>query len=767
MEDEIKILDRGKLELKNSNIKCFLGNHNNYIVSEEIYKELKSNESSEIYDTHTINNIDYTIYYPIPEKKISIITNSGKVYKSIVYFVDDIKNIIIGLNISNPYYLIEGQYIAFKTENDYAKFLFNKYSKEIKDIETEQIDYIELKKDFENFHIKKSNKLLDINKNIFLYSKIDKIGEKNYFMTTSRTSLFITLDDFFLNKNRNEIKDVIYGILGNYGSGKSFFLINYNYKTKSPSVYLNLKALRNAFRTNGFANLLNNELMILFHKLKKNYQEFENFIKSFLPYENQSLGKLIISIIEKIKKENAIIILDQYQEKIFLENDFIEKLKIILFDEDSKIKVIISSSMNDGPIKKAYLNIFLTNPKFINNNNRIKNEISKKEEKNKMEIGNKTNKFIPYHFLERLVEIDDIKNIQNNIISTDKEDIAKEETFNKCLKSFNYLPLYFDLCTQHIKNLDNFMKATKDRIQEKILKLNDNKINLTYFDNIRKLIDNEITINNLEAYYEYIPFKYFYIEKSDTKLILRTHFPLVAEVWNRIIMKETVNLFDGELNYDGNVIGSLIELNIIINLKDKVIPLDIDNFVKVDTIYNCGKIIESDTNNFKNKNILITQNNQNGPFYDIAYIQGKNIDSPILSYIQVKKSLSDNKIDKQIMYSKFEEKKENFSNLFNFIPESKNIKLFYISLINKKIRQALLIHKKYKNDKSKKVSDLGNELNSLVYSLNALYNFCNEKGIQLYYYDPKEHKFYIKSKDDFIESKLDLSIEYKNELIIY
>ena len=71
----------------------------------------------------------------------------------------------------------------------------------------------------------------------------------------------------------------------------------------------------------------------------------------------------------------------------------------------------------------------------------------------------------------------------------------------------------------------------------------------------------------------------------------------------------------------------------------------------------------------------LTQNNQNGPFYDIAYIQGKNIDSPILSYIQVKKSLSDNKIDKQIMYSKFEEKKENFSNLFNFIPESKNIKI--------------------------------------------------------------------------------------------
>ena len=43
-------------------------------------------------------------------------------------------------------------------------------------------------------------------------------------------------------------------------------------------------------------------------------------------------------------------------------------------------------------------------------------------------------------------------------------------------------------------------------------------------------------------------------------------------------MKQTVNLFDGEIRYDGNVIGSLMELNLIINIKNKNIPLDIDSF---------------------------------------------------------------------------------------------------------------------------------------------------------------------------------------------
>ena len=749
MEEIIALGNRGKLELKNSNVKCFLGNDQNYKSSEEIYKELKFKKIIGTKNFYSIDKENYLIYYPIPEKKISIITNIGKIYKSVVYFVDDIKNIINGLKIINPCYLIKDEYIPFKKEKDYANFLYEKNTNEIKGIETEKIDYIKLKKSYNSFQIKKSDILGNINKNIFLYSKIDKIEKEEYFMTIPRTSLNIKLDCFYENNNRNDVDDVIYGIFGNYASGKSFFLIYYNYEIEFPSVYLNLKALKNAHKTKGFSDLLNNELMILFFKLKKSYKEYENFIKSFLPYENQELDKLIISIIEKIKNEPAIIILDQYQEKIFKDKDFIKKLKKLLFNEDSKIKLIISSSINDGPVRKAYLNIFLTS---------IKNK-EEENERAKEEIDNKTNNFIPYHFLDRLVDIDDIQEIKKEINENDDE-----KAFNDCLKLFNYLPLYYTLCKQYKNNLDNFVELTKQRIEDKILKINkDDKINLKYFDSIRKMIDNEITVDDLEIYSEYIPFKYFYIEQNDTKLFLRTHFPLVKDVWNRIIMKETVDLFDGEINYDGNVIGSLLELNIIINIKNKIIPLDIDSFVKVDTIYNFEKIIESDTNDFQNKNIFITQNNQNGPYYDIAYIEGKNINSPKLTFIQVKKSLSDNKIDKQNMYIKFEEKKNKFLNLFNFIPERENINLVYISLINNQIRQAILSHDNYKKDKSKKVSDLGYAINYLIYSVNKLYNFCFQNGIQLFYYEPKTHKFYIKNNNNFEPSKLVLSVENKNK----
>jgi hypothetical protein len=144
-------------------------------------------------------------------------------------------------------------------------------------------------------------------------------------------------------------------------------------------------------------------------------------------------------------------------------------------------------------------------------------------------------------------------------------------------------------------------------------------------------------------------------------------------------------------------------------------------------------------------------------------VEGKNLISPKLTFIQVKKSLSDNKINKQKMYKIFEEKKKNFSNLFNFIPKSEDINLIYISLINNEIKQAILAHDDYKRDKSKKVKELGSSINSVVYSVNELYNYCFTNCIYLYYYEPKKNSFYIKKDNNFELTKLDFSIESKNE----
>ena len=780
MESIIPIKNRGKLEIENSNIKCFLGKDENYKSSEDLWNELKVNKVKKIENFYYINDEKYSIIYPIPEKQISIITSNGKLYKSTVYFVDDIKNIINGLKMVNPCYFFEGKYSAFKTETDFGKFLFNIKASEIKDVKSENIDFKKLEENYKNICLKDPNKLIDINKNIYLYSKIDGIGTEEYFMTAQRTWQSYELKSFFENKKRDEINDVLYGMFGNYASGKSFFLIYYTYTSNFPSIYLNLKTLKNAFRTKGFSDLLNNELMTLFYKMKKTYEEFKEFISKFLPYENNEFKNLIISLIKALKEEDILIVFDQYKEEIFGNNSFIIKLKKILFSNKSKIKVVISSSMNDGPIRNAYLDNILNSFNLENergenesedndkeekenddNENQEhqeeKNDIKKSKEKDEKN-DNKKNGFIPYHFMEKLVDENQIKeNIKENKMETDKD-------FNNILKLFNYLPLYYNLCKIYKNDLNDFVNKTKKRIKDKILKINKNeKFNLKYFDYIRKMIDNEITVDELKFYSEYIPFKYFYIEKNGEKMILRTHFPLVKDVWNEIIMKETVDLFDGEIKYDGNVIGSLMELNLIMNIKSEEIKLDIDSFVQVDEISEFGCIIERDSDDLKGKNIFITQKKQNGAFFDMAYIKGKNLSSPKITFIQAKKSLSDNKINKQKMYKVFEASKNNFLSLFNFIPEHDQINLIYITLINNQIRQAIINHDIYKKDKAKKVSELGSTVNSLVYSVNNLYYYCIRNNIDLYYYEPKTKSFYIRNNNTFDSSKIDFEFSLEKE----
>lgn len=45
----------------------------------------------------------------------------------------------------------------------------------------------------------------------------------------------------------------------------------------------------------------------------------------------------------------------------------------------------------------------------------------------------------------------------------------------------------------------------------------------------------------------------------------------------------------------------------------------------------------------------------------------------------------------------------------------------------------------------------------MVYSINSLDNFCNSNYIQLFYYEPNTHTFYIKENNDFKETILDLN----------
>ena len=104
-------------------------------------------------------------------------------------------------------------------------------------------------------------------------------------------------------------------------------MIYFNFICKFPSIYLNLKILKNAFKTEGFQKLLNSELMFLFRKLNKSFDEYKSFIEQFLPYEEQDFQLLILSIVDKLKSSKIIMIFDQYKDELFPNKNFISELK--------------------------------------------------------------------------------------------------------------------------------------------------------------------------------------------------------------------------------------------------------------------------------------------------------------------------------------------------------------------------------------------------------------------------------------------------------
>ena len=129
------------------------------------------------------------------------------------------------------------------------------------------------------------------------------------------------------------------------------------------------------------------------------------------------IKKLILSILDEIKNEEVLIILVQYKEELFNDQNFIKNLKSKIFNIKSKLKVVISSSINDGPIRDEYLNTIKNSFKPSNENEIKENkeeesegkENKRRKENYNKESNNKTNNFIPYHFLERLVDEEPIK----------------------------------------------------------------------------------------------------------------------------------------------------------------------------------------------------------------------------------------------------------------------------------------------------------------------------------------------------------------------
>ena len=354
------------IELIDSNIICYIGSENNRKKSVELCKEIKIIPDEDIIfengmtSKYFYGENQYIYYYtPLFEKSIKIYNSIGKQFKAVICFTEDIKNILAYFKMKNPHYLEKStnKYLSLSSDDDYAMFLLGD-NEIIKDISYSSVNYKNLKKLYKNkkekFKLKKANKALylkEINDNLYNYSKINNLKDEKIFYTKERAQLFVKLDTFFKKDKK------ILGIYGNYSSGKSISLIMYNYYSVYPTLYLNLKALKNSFQTKGFTKLLPNEAINIYIKNNKSFKNYKNFIKKTYKSTYNSFESFVVSLIKHFINWKAIIFLDQYNHDLF-NTEFINKLQKI-YSENVNIKILLINSMNDKWIRKIYINSIL------------------------------------------------------------------------------------------------------------------------------------------------------------------------------------------------------------------------------------------------------------------------------------------------------------------------------------------------------------------------------------------------------------------------
>lgn len=714
-------------ELIDNNLIGFIGQNEYRTKSYDVYEQIKSKKISVKYSISgkgqiTLGEDIYHFYYPILEKPLKIIDSQGLEYKSKIYFYEEIKNIILYFNMKNPHYMDNrtNKFIELKPSY-YGAFLTGK-NYIIKDINYSIVNYEELK-DIYNRKIEKlknndsipieSIKLKSINDNIIYYSNSFQLPEEKIIYSTERASFMEEIINFYENSEKK-----ILNVYGNYASGKSISLILFNYSLEFPTLYLNLKAIKNSFQTSAYATIFPNEVINMFIKAKKDFEEYENFIKSIYKNDYKTLDNFVITLINLFIEWKGIIFLDQFNHELFNDEfELINSLKSLLNSENSKLKVLLVNSLNDKYIRNLYIDYILS--LFDGRDNEI-----------------------DCIFLQKLITK------ANPFFDNIDKDLYPY------LELFEFLPLYYSLILKNKDKIKEFISETKTRIDNKInkfFKTMGNEDNIIQMNEIRIKLDEEIDKNFFEKYKDYTPFKYFYLDSitinNKRKLILKCYFPLIKEIWEKNIYNKTLQFFDGEINYKGSTIGSLLELNFINQCESGFFPLDIDCHIELDTLAYMQSLIKSNSDDYKNKNIFITQKKENAPFFDVGFLRNKNVDKPKMAYIQIKKSYSDNKINKDLTYKTFENNRKKFSELFGTIPDS--CYLIYITLLNTSIKENII---SFETDKR----NLGREKIDMVKRINLLHNFCIKNNIMLYYFNPKEKKFFIRNGKEFTETVLNL-----------
>ena len=457
---------------------------------------------------------------------------------------------------------------------------------------------------------------------------------------------------------------------------------------------------------------INSETLKEDEKMKEEKKEKTRFqkIKEKILYSNHFWEAISLSINFCIEnKIDSIFILDQYKEEIDPKFSQFKDIKKLINDEKNiYVKLVVASSTNNLDIRDFIIKKYIQK---ISKNNLIND----------------------YIYIQALFKLSDIKGLID--ILPDSKKTLLDEYFSN-IPSYFYI--IYDSGNEDNNQIINKIKNIITEDIENFYKINTlTRENLCFIiknylkigDNLNKEKKDETEIidpNIIERFIEILPIKYFTFDIKDESIVkIYFYFKLAKICFLEFIFKQLYEYFEQpKIEIPERTIGDILEIIVIENLKNNSFE-NIEQIVKVDSLWEIKTIQGLDKNKVNKNNILIIQTNDKGKKVDFGLL----LEGETLVLIQCKKTLSEKPKDYIKISDIFNRRKYLYDSLEQYFGcKIKKIKLLYLTGIYFIDKDKNKFHSWSKNDTS----------------YNVLEKITIEENIPLVFFDVKEKKNLIK-----------------------
>ena len=327
-------------------------------------------------------------------------------------------------------------------------------------------------------------------------------------------------------------------------------------------------------------------------------------------------------------------------------------------EKNNSVKLVVASSTNNSDIRE-----------FI-----IKKYVQKLS---KQQLIN------DYIYIQSLFKLIDIKGLID-ILPKPKKKMLEEY--------FSNIPSYFYILLESDEDINTTKKEIKKIITKDIEKFYEiNSLtckNLCFIiNNYHKIGDYLIKVKKndteimeekiIKTFIKILPIEYFTFDiKDETIVKIYFYFKLAKICFLEFIFKQFYEFIQQPMiDIEERTIGNLLKIIVIENLKDNLFE-NIEQIVKVDSIWEIKTVQELNKSKVKENNILIIQTNDSGEKVDFGLL----LKGETLVLVQCKKALSGTPKD-YIKISDISNRKKNLYNSISnyFCCNIKKIKLLYLT----------------------------------------------------------------------------------------